>query len=370
MTTIVMQSNASGTGSITFSAPDTNINRTLTLPDASGSLLESSNPVISQLNGGQLAGFRNKIINGKMDIAQRGTSFAGISTASYALDRWFWTQSGSGNTTMTQQLDAPSNNEFQNSLRNTVTTADASIAATDVYAIRQRIEGFNIRDLIGKTFTLSFWVRSSKTGTHCVSFQNSGFNRVWISEYTVAAANTWEQKSITISGGLITAGTWDWTTGLGLDVSWALAAGSNYQTTAGSWVTPGDTSGRFATANQVNCLDTIGNIFAITGVQLEVGSVATPFEQRPIGVELALCQRYYETTNVSVSGAAFANMATTAKYAVVKRASPTVTRLGNWATTSEAGTLVSANNPGEFYLYNPTASATAAGGQYTANAEL
>lgn len=239
-----------------------------------------------------LFAYRNKIINGGMDISQRGTSFAAAASGSYSLDRWQFGNASAGVVTITQQADAPSSNEFQNSLRVAVTTADTSIAAGDLAVITQSIEGYNVRDLIGKTFTLSFWVRSSKTGTHCVAFRNntSGSpDRAWIAEYTINAANTWEQKTITVSGGLITAGTWNWTTGAGLGVSFTLAAGSTYQTTAGAW----QTGSYVATANQVNCLDSNTNIFAVTGVQLEIGSVATPFEHRPYGMELALCQRYY-----------------------------------------------------------------------------
>ena len=236
------------------------------------------------------AGMRNKIINGKMDIAQRGTSFAAAS--GYTLDRFTYYNNGPGVgvVTISQQADVPSSNEFQNSLRVTVTpTADTSIAAGDLYVIGQTVEGFNARDLMGHTFTLSFWARSSKTGVHCVSFKNSGQDRTYVAEYSISAANTWEFKTITISGGLITDGTWNWTTGTGLIVSWALACGSAFQTTANAWG-----SGNFAaTSNQVNCLDTVGNIFAITGVQLEVGDIATPFEHRHYGAELALCQRYY-----------------------------------------------------------------------------
>lgn len=241
-------------------------------------------------NSGYELGTRNKIINGKMDIAQRGTNFAGlVGGPAYTLDRFAYYSVG-GLVTISQQADAPSSNEFQNSLRVAVTTADTSIATTDVTVIEQKIEGYNVRDLIGRTFTLSFWVRSSKTGIHCVAFRNSGLNRSYIAEYSVSAANTWEYKIITVSGGLITAGTWNWTNGIGLYIDWSLAAGSSFQSTAGAW----QTGSFLATANQVNCLDTIGNIFALTGVQLEAGPVATPFEHRPYGAELALCQRYYE----------------------------------------------------------------------------
>lgn len=242
--------------------------------------------------------FRNKIINGKMDIAQRGTSFAAIVGGAYALDRWMFGNNTTTIITEEQQADVPPSNEFKNSLRLTVTTADTSIATNDICNIQQIIEGYNIRDLIGKTFTLSFWVRSSKTGIHCIAFKNSGGDRSYVSEYTVNAANTWEYKTVTVTGGLITTGTWEWATGIGLKVIFGLAAGSLYHTTAGSWQT-----GSFnATANQVNCLDTVGNIFAFTGVQLEVGSVATPFEHRPIGTELALCQRYYYRTTGNGDG--------------------------------------------------------------------
>lgn len=248
---------------------------------------------------GQLAGMRNKIINGKMEIAQRGTSFAAIANGAYSLDRWQWGASTStGVVTVSQQTDVPSDNEFQNSLRAAVTTSDTSIAAGEFARIAHRIEGFNIRDLIGRTFTLSFRVRSSKTGIHCVAFANSVADRSYVAEYTINAANTWETKTVTVTGGLPTTGTWNYQTGIGLEVNWSLACGPTFQTTAGAWQT-----GTFiATANQVNCLDTIGNIFAITGVQLEVGTVPTPFEHRPFGAELALCQRYFQRISFDTSG--------------------------------------------------------------------
>jgi len=247
-------------------------------------------------NGGYELGLRNRIVNGKMNIVQRGVSFAAIGTTAYSIDRWQHIVAGAGVSTASQQSDVPPGNEFQSSLRIAVTAADPSLAATDVYEIKQVIEGYNVRDLIGRDFILSFQVRSSKIGTHCVAFKNAGPDRTYVIEYTVNAANTWETKSVTVSGGLITAGTWDWTNGRGLQVVFALGAGATSHTTAAAW-----NAGNFScTSSQVNCLDTVGNIFAITGVQLELGSVATPFEQRPYGMELALCQRYCQALVTTV----------------------------------------------------------------------
>lgn len=344
-----------GTGVATWLGTPSSANLAAAVTDetGSGALVFGTSPtltdpVVTSLNTGQLAGMRNKLINGKMDIAQRGTSFAAVTTGSYTLDRWSYNGvAGTSVVTVSQQSDVPGSNEFQNSLRLAVTTADTSIAAGENTTITQVIEGYNARDLIGKTFTLSFWVRSSKTGTHCIAFRNSGTDRSYVAEYTVNAANTWETKSITVSGGLITAGTWNWTNGAGLYMTFALACGTTFQTTAGAWQT-----GNFlATSNQVNCLDSNTNIFAITGVQLEVGSVATPFEHRPYGAELALCQRYYVKTydvtlppaNASSNGQ-LGTIATSAGLAYVNfafpvsmRVAPTTVTLYN-STTGAAGT--------------------------------
>ena len=289
-------------------------------PSKYAGLLTFLDTVISPLTG------RNKIINGKMEVGVRGTSFPAVVAGAYTLDRWrFSANASSAVLTASQQSDVPSSNEFQNSLRLAVTTADTSIASTDQVNIQQRIEGYNVRDLIGKTFALSFWVRSTKTGTHCVYFQNSAQDRTFVLEYTVSASNTWEYKTVTVSGGLITAGTWDWTTGVGLIVGWTLAAGSSVQTTANAWQT-----GTFlATSNQVNCLDSTSNIFAITGVQLEVGSVATPFEHRPVGVEWALCRRYTRVQAYQVPATTAQNLGT-----IDMRAVPTITGGGAGFTST------------------------------------
>jgi hypothetical protein len=253
----------------------------------------TGNLTVPSINNGPLAGFRNRIINGEMLAVQRGTIFPALLNPglTYTLDRWIWGQKGAMVCTVSLSSDVP-NDTFQSSLKIDVTTADTSIAADEYAVLNQRIEGVNVRDLIGITFTLSFWVKSSKTGIHCVSFRNGGFDRTYIKEYTITTANTWEYKTVTVSGGLITAGTWNWTNGFGLDVVFTLGAGIPLTTTANAWQT-----GNFlATANQVNVMDNTANNFIITGIQLEPGSVATPFERRPFGVELALCHRYYQKT--------------------------------------------------------------------------
>jgi len=293
---------------------------------------------IASLNGGALAGTRNRIINGDMRIAQRGTSFAAAN--GYTLDRWGWYSAGAMVCTVSQSSDVP-NNTFQSSYKVDVTTADTSIAVSDFAALSQSIEGYNVRDLIGTTFTLSFWVKSPKTGAHCVGFRNAAVaDRSYVKEYIVVAANTWEYKTLTITGGLITAGTWNWTDGQGLNIVFTLACGSTFHTTANAWQT-----GNFiATANQVNVMDNTANDFFLTGVQLEPGSVATPFERRPIGTELALCQRYYEVfgpmTMMFPWGNATQIVRSHSSFAVTKRAAPTIT-MGS--KTAGSGSAVASN---------------------------
>lgn len=323
------------------------------------------------INGGQLAGLRNKVINGKMVVAQRGTSFSSFNT--YLLDRWIIGAVTSAVASITQSTDVP-NEEFQYSLRTTISTVDTSLAAGDTVVYQHAIEGHDARDLIGRPFTVSFWVRSSKIGVHCFAIRNSGADRSYATEYTINAANTWEKKSITISPGLITAGTWDWTTGSGLRLNWALAAGTNFQTTPGAWQTGNYT----ATAAQVNCLDTIGNIFAITGVQLEVSPVATPFEHRPYAVELALCQRYYYRRQAAAANDILADTGhhittTTARvitpFPVPMRAVPTVLEqsgvAGDYRTISSAVTAVGCSAVPTFVIasrYNAMSLFTVASG--------
>jgi len=253
-----------------------------------GSLGSVSNIQTSALNGGALAGTRNRIINGDMRISQRGTSFPAAANG-YNLDRWLWAKLGAMVCTVSQDSDVP-NATFQNSYKVDVTTVDTSISSTDYAVVVQKIEGYNVRDLIGTPFTLSFWVKSPKTGTHCVGFRNNTQVRSFITTYSITAINTWEYKTITVAGGLINDTGWDWTNGTGLEVVFVLASGSSYQTTADTWRV-----GNFlSTSAQVNVMDNVANDFYLTGVQLEPGTVATSFERRPISMELELCSRYFQ----------------------------------------------------------------------------
>jgi len=290
----------------------------------------------------------NLITNGNMAVAQRGTSFASPSSGSYTLDRFYWNFSGSGAVTITQDTDVPTIAEagidFKTSMKIDVTTADASLGATDTYSIIQPIEGFNTAHLgfgasDAATVTLSFWVKSPKTGTNHVAFYNAAVNRSYPASYTVTSANTWEKKTITLSGDV--TGTWvGATNGIGLNISFALGVGSNYEGTADAWQAGILTSASGA----ANCMDNTANNFFLTGVKLEVGSTATDFVPDNYGTALAKCQRYYCETGTGLAcylSSASQNFVSDV-YPVEMRAAPTITLLYTsptiqGATASETG---------------------------------
>ena len=242
-------------------------------------------------NKGAIVSRKNRIINGAMAFAQRGTSFASPSSGTYTLDRWVPVFSGAMATTITQDSSVPTQSSLgttiEDSLKVDVTTADASIAAGDYMYIDQRVEGSDFRDLYQNTFTLSFQVRSTTTGTYCVSFSNSGLDRTYVAEYTISAADTWEAKEIVVSE-TPSGGTWDFDDGIGLRVRFCLAAGSTYQTTAGAW----QSGNYFGTSSQTNLLASTSNDIQITAVKLEKGDKGTPFLQESFTEELERCQRF------------------------------------------------------------------------------
>lgn len=265
---------------------------------------------IASVNGGGI-GTKNLVINGAMQIAQRATSQASITSSGYyTVDRYriFLT---TGQVTTSQSTDVPTGEGFTNSFKVDVTSA-ASMGVNDLLGVQQRIEAQNLQMLNygtsgAKTITLSFFVKSNKTGTYCVALEKPDNTRYdFVSEYTISSANTWEKKTITIapdSNIQASAGAINDDNGIGFGLKFMLATGSDRDNaTNNTWNTGGGTV--LSTSNQVNLLDSTSNEWYVTGVQLELGAVATPFEHRSFGQELALCQRYTckwwnhgETTN-------------------------------------------------------------------------
>ena len=304
-----------------------------------------------------LQGFRNRIINGDMRIDQRnaGASVTLTSGGVYTVDRWSGVEDTDGAMTAQQDTSAPTG--FVNSLKFTTTTADATLAATQYASCVQKIEGTNVADLAwgsasAKTITISFWVRSSLTGTFGGAINNSGSTRSYPFTYSISVADTWEQKFVTIAGD--TSGTWLTTTGIGLQIVFGLGVGSTYSGTAGAWAGANYLSATGATS----VIGTLNATWYITGVQLEVGSVATPFERRPFGLELELCQRYYEksyseadiagasargSANMFVSSVVTGYLYGSVSYKTQKRAKPTVT-IYSYNGTAGRGTDGNATN--------------------------
>jgi len=318
--------------------------------------------------------FRNRIINGAMDIDQRNAGAAvsnpGDSTV-YLLDRWNQRERSSAELTFQQISDAPAG--FINSTRVTVTTADSSIANDDYSVFRQFIEGTNVADLAwgtanAKTITLSFWVKSSVIGTFGGRIANNGVDRNYVYSYTINSANTWEFKTITIPGD--TTGTWTTSSStIGIRVDWALTAGSSLSGTADVW----NTSNVFSVTGNTPFISTLNATWQITGVQLEVGSFATTFERRPYGLELALCQRYYEICRTSIRAPRDAEnvYGIGIPFKVTKRATPTMvqislgdvvlyTTFNGFLATNTEGSAVQFNQTATYgYTYGYTASASA-----------
>ena len=246
--------------------------------------------------------FRNIIINGDMSIAQRGTSFTGLSNgdSQYTLDRFKFQEAGAPTYqfTLSQDTDVPTGQGFAKSLKMDCTTAQGSLAAADGLRIEQRFEGQNLQYLkkgtsSAESLTLSFWVKSNKTGTYIAEIFDNDNSRQISKAYTIDSANTWEKKTMTYAGD--TSGSLDNDNSHSLDVRLWLGAGSNF--TSGTLNTSWNTS---TNANrivgQVNLADSTSNEWYITGVQLEAGEVASDFEFLPFDVNLQRCQRYYQKT--------------------------------------------------------------------------
>jgi hypothetical protein len=248
---------------------------------------------------------KNRIINGAMQIAQRGVGPTAVANGQLIVDRWTNSISYGGTLTVSQDPDVPTNAQASRTFKNSLklsTTQDAAVAAGDIVSIYQVIEGYNIADIVGdgynNGFTLSFWVKSSKTGIYCVTCGEGGLTRTYSAEYTINAVSTWEKKTVTITAAP-SGGTWNSTNGAGIYLFFTMMAGTSWNTnTANTWNSTDDR----ATANQVNWADTNGATFFLTGVQLEAGTRATNYEFRSYGQELALCQRYYYRLDAAAVG--------------------------------------------------------------------
>ena len=297
-------------------------------------------------NATQLFGMRNRIINGDMRIDARNAGAAvTVNTAGiFSVDRWANIARATGGGVYSAQQVSDSPTGFNNSLKLTVTTADTSLGTSDYYFSWQKIEGYNTADLMfgtanAKTVTLSFWVKSSITGQFSAFLINSAESYSQPFAYTISAADTWEFKTITFTGA--TAGTWIGSTnGTGLIVGFGLANGTSLQGTSGSW----GATYYYGSTGDVNWMATIGNTFQYTGVQLEVGSVATPFQRRQYGTELQLAQRYYYRKAFRVPclpwvGTNNYTCGHMAEHPVTMRAPPTVGALQTESTSTTVGSL-------------------------------
>jgi hypothetical protein len=291
----------------------------------------------------QYTGFKNRLINGGMVIDQRnsGASVTPVN-GEYTLDRWTYQASQASKITLQQNqgsVTPPAG--FTNYLGITSSSA-YTVGSAEWFVLIQKLEGFNFADFNFGTsnaqpVTVSFWVRSSLTGTFGASFSNEANDRSYPFSYTISAANTWTKITQTIPGD--TSGTWVGASNAGAArLYFSLGVGSTYSGTAGAWA---GTQYR-STTGATSVVGTNGATFYITGVQLEKGSTATSFDYRPYGTELQLCQRYYETLGIGCGGTSRGNTWCSAtRFAVPKRASPTLAVLNSTLSFSNgSGTAI------------------------------
>jgi len=336
----------STSGSVTLQEPAIAGSTVIDLPATSGTMavLPTATSVLPEASGGTgtttgYYGFKNRLINGSMVIDQRNAGASvtpsTASTAYVTVDRWKPFVSQGSKLSLQQNAGAVTPPAGFGFYLGVTSLSAYSITSTDYFALNYRIEGFNTADLNwgtanAQTVTLSFWIRSSLTGTFGGSILNSAENYSYPFTYTISAANTWEQKTITIAGP--TAGTWiGATNGIGLQVFFGMGVGSTYSGTAGAWASSGFI---VSATGATSVVGTNGATFYITGVQLEKGSTATSFDYRPYGTELALCQRYYQNygknANAEINGACNSTIRIRGAFTlpVVMRASGTLTTTG------------------------------------------
>lgn len=280
-------------------------------------------------SSGSFSGSRNRVLNGDMRVAQYGavTNPVAVSAGAmnvHLLDGWKFNNNTDAVLSVAREDGSLPDGRTVKWLNATVGTADASVAAGQFSFVYTLIEGYGVSDLVGQTFTVHGFVKSSVTGAHCVEIRNGAFDRHYLGEVNILSANTPQKFSFTVVGGIPSGGTWNFTNGVGLEVGFVLAAGSDFHGSAGSW----GTGSKVITSSQVNALATAGNVFGVSEVQLERGSVALPFERLSIDAALARCQRCYEATSFPMLKDAYngglGSIGAGMAWAVTKRASPSI----------------------------------------------
>lgn len=317
---------------------------------------------------------RNVIINGCMDVWQRGSSasVAGSSTK-YLADRWLCYNGTSASLNMTRaERSADSGNvptvlqagmHLSNSLRLSVSAADTSIAAGEHLQIMYRVEGYDWRQIAHKTSMLTFWVKTNKTGTYAVSLRNQPVSASFVQNYTVTASDTWTRFAITVAEAT-TDVTWNYSESCGVLVGFTLASGSTYHGGAGNWTA----AERIATSSQVNFASSAGNVFMLTGVQLYDGTQVLPLRQELYADEFHRCQRYYQILPmVTTNGGINTQVARTVVFPSAMRTVPSVAG----ATAAGAGSDISFYNISSYgFRYNHVSGTGATDFSVSADAEF
>ena len=308
---------------------------------------------LDTLYGDNILTGRNLIINGAMVIDQRNATTT--ANGSYTLDRWKVFKPA-GAFSVVQDTEAPDGFQYSMKISNTTTGTPTSAQGGDYWTV---VEGYNAAHLQwgtsnAKDVTLTFWVRSNKIGTYCLVVAHTGFSasstHSYVSEYTINTADTWEQKTIHIDGP--TVGTWNTTTGHGVALGWSLGQGTNFNTsTTDAWIS----GNKRRTTNQVEWQTLSSANMYVTGVQLEVGDTATPFEHQSFGDELRRCQRYFykfdtgDGTNLHAASYAANSWVGDCYFPVTMRATPTISN-----TTGSYTTAASGIGKRKFYVYKNT----------------
>ena len=356
-------------------------NGVIITPDTSGEIELQANGVtkakvtangLQDANGNSLRGgmYRNLIINGDMQIAQRGTSISGITGSGFhTIDRFYTTLSSLGTWTHTQSTDVPSGQGFASSYKMECTTADASPAASDYKIWSHKIEAQMLQHLkfgtsSAEKLTVSFWVKSNKTATYILEFQQPDADRISSNAFTINSADTWEKKTITIDGD--TSGTINNDNGSGLELNFWFGAGTTFTsgTLSSAWAAK-------VSANRCvgisNLADSTSNYINITGVQLEVGEGASDFEFLPYDVQLQRCQRYYEISGLYQTVAMASGSRFPAYFATTKRATPTMTYIFDVGTNN---TTIEQPTVSGFRFYTTGSVGAPCQFSWTASAEL